>query len=276
MIDLHCHSHYSDGLLSPKELLSRALEAQLTILALTDHDTIDGLDELHQAATGQPITIVNGIELSVHWKKYDIHILGFGIDKHNDALTQLIQQQKISRIERAKCIGEILGKVGVENAYEKARALAGHDSVGRPHYAAILVQESKAPDIQGAFKRYLGRGKIAYVPSAWITLAEAVTGITQAGGQAVIAHPLKYKLTRTKLHELIKDFKIAKGAGMEVVSGETTPMDAHAVALLCRRFDLLASSGSDYHGTGLSRVGLGRQMKLPEHCTPIWHAWKGA
>lgn len=275
MIDLHCHSYYSDGLLSPKELVARALDAQLTFLALTDHDTVDGLKELHAAAAEQPITIINGIELSVHWKKYDIHILGLGIDPTNESLEQLIQQQKTLRIARAQQIGAILKDVGVQDAYEKAHTLAGHERVGRPHFAAILVQEGKAPDIQGAFKRYLGRGKIAYVPSAWINLKKAVEGIVHAGGQAAIAHPLKYKLTRTKLHELIKDFKMVGGVGIEVISGETTPADAQAVALLCKKFDLLASSGSDYHGTGLSRVGLGRQMKLPAQCTPIWQMWNG-
>ncbi len=275
MIDLHCHSYYSDGLLSPAELVARAQDAELTFLALTDHDTVDGLAELHAAAAGTALTIINGIEISVHWKKYDIHILGLGVDPSNQLLEKLIQQQKTLRIDRAQRIGEILKTVGIQDAYEKARALAGHERVGRPHFAAILVQEGKAPDIQGAFKRYLGRGKIAYVPSVWISLKKAVEGITVAGGQAVIAHPLKYKLTRTKLHELIKDFKMVGGCGLEVISGETTSADAQTLTLLCKKFDLLASSGSDYHGTGLSRVGLGRQMKLPEQCMPIWQMWNG-
>ncbi len=273
MIDLHCHSYYSDGLLSPEALLQLALDADIKCLALTDHDTCDGLERLHVAAKGKPITIINGIELSVQWKKHDIHILGLDINPEN--LNLVIEQQKTQRIDRAKSIGLLLKACGVDNAYEKACEVAGHNRVGRPHFAAVLLQEGVVSDIQMAFKRYLGRGKPAYVSSNWINLTEAVQAIVNAGGVAVIAHPLKYKLTRTKLHELLKAFKMDGGAGIEVVSSETMPSDAQTLAGLCSRFELLASTGSDYHGTGLSRVPLGRQMQLPSQCTPIWHTWKG-
>lgn len=275
MNDLHCHSIYSDGLHDPKDLVQLAVNANVGFFALTDHDTLDGLDDLHQAAQGKSLTIINGIELSARWKKYDVHILGLKIDPSQNILHQLIEQQKQSRIERAKKIGVMLKNVGVVNAYEKACVLAGHERVGRPHFAAVLVHENKVKDIQSAFKQYLGQGKIAYVSSAWITLETAVDGIMRAGGQAVMAHPLKYKLTRTKLHELIKDFKMNRGVGIEVVSGAMNAKDIQTMAVLSQRFDLLASSGSDYHGAGLSIIGIGRQMKLPEQCQPIWHTWNG-
>lgn len=272
MIDLHCHSHFSDGALSPKELIERAQQQQLRCLSLTDHDTIAGYTELVQAAAPTSIKIINGIELSTRWKKHDFHILGYQI-KHTQSLHALIQRQSASRIERAQQIGDALNEAGVANAYEKACALAGHERVARPHFAQVLVNEGKAKDLQSAFKRYLVRGKKAYIPTPWVSVQEAVEGIIAAEGQAVIAHPLKYGLTRSKLHELINDFKDAGGVGIEVVSGEMTITEINEMAGICLRFDLLASSGSDFHADGVSRVNLGRQKQLPVSCIPIWHEW---
>lgn len=272
MIDLHCHSIFSDGTLSPEELIQRAQAQQLRCLSLTDHDTIAGYERLRQAASNTNITVIPGIELSVRWKKYDIHILGYQL-QHTDELQQLIERQNNSRIVRAQQIGDALAALGVVDAYQKACALAGHLRVGRPHFAQLLVQEGKAQDMNAAFKRFLGRGRPAYIPTPWISIEEAVGGIVQAKGQAVIAHPLKYQLTRTKLHALIHEFKTAGGVGIEVVSGEVLPTQIQDVVGLCLRFDLLASSGSDYHGDTVSRVALGRQKQLPAQCTPIWHNW---
>lgn len=272
MIDLHCHSHFSDGALSPEELIQKALLQQLTCLSLTDHDTVAGYPALLAAAKDTPLRIVNGIELSTRWKKYDIHILGYQLN-HTPDLDALIAKQNNSRIERAKQIGEFLGLCGVDNAYEKACALAGHLRVGRPHFARVLIEEGKARDMKTAFKHFLGRGKSAYVPTPWLSIPEAVAGIVNCGGQAVIAHPLKYGLTRSKLHELINEFKDAGGVGMEVVSGEINVMQMREMAATCMRFGLLASSGSDYHGDTQSRINLGRQPQLPVNCKPIWHDW---
>ncbi|WP_133127372.1 PHP domain-containing protein [Legionella nagasakiensis] len=275
MIDLHCHSYFSDGALSPADILKRAMEAGIKTLALTDHDTMAGLVPLHAAVenNGSDITIINGIELSVRWKKYDIHIIGLNVSTEESVLNNLIKQQQKSRTVRALKIAERLEKQGVCDAYNKACAVAGHDRLTRPHFAQVLLNEGLTKDIQSGFKRYLARGRSAYVPTPWITIEEAVTGIMQAGGEAVIAHPLKYSLTRTKLHELIIAFKMAGGIGMEVVSGDMTLAQLNELALLCERFDLLASTGSDFHRDDLSRTALGRQSKLPLNCKPIWHQW---
>lgn len=275
MIDLHCHSHYSDGVFSPKELLEKALNAGIEILALTDHDTVEGVRVLHQenAQMNNPVQLINGIELSTRWKKYDIHVLGFQIDIEHPELTALIDQQNTRRIERARQISLCLSALGIENALEKATQLAGHDRIGRPHFADVLVNEAKVSDRQAAFKRYLGRGKLAYVPTPWISITEAIEGITAAGGQAVLAHPLKYRLTHTKLHELITHFKAMGGLGLEVVSGEMTVTEVNAMAGACLRYELLASSGSDFHSDALSRISLGRQRQLPVNCIPVWHKW---
>lgn len=272
MIDLHCHSNFSDGALSPEELIQKAQLNQVTCLSLTDHDTVAGYARLKEAALNSGICIVNGIEFSTRWKKYDIHILGYQIN-HTSSLEELIQCQNNSRITRAEQIGASLDAMGLENTYQKACEVAGHKRVGRPHFAKVLVNEGKARDMQAAFKQFLIRGRGAYVPTPWISIYESVEGIIKAGGQAVIAHPLKYGLTRTKLHELIIEFKEAGGHGIEVVSGEMTVTQIKEVAALCLRFKLLASSGSDFHSDTGSRINLGRQQQLPINCTPIWHDW---
>ncbi len=270
MIDLHCHSHFSDGSLSPDALLERATRAGVRVLALTDHDTTAGLSELHRAARDCDIIIINGIELSTRWKKHDIHILGLNISLDDTSLCKLIEQQNESRILRAHQIAACLVESGVDNAYHKACELAGHERVGRPHFAQILLNEGLVPDMQAAFKRFLGRGRVAYVPTAWISIDTAVDAIVHAGGQAVIAHPLKYKLTRSKLHALIGEFKEAGGVAMEVVSGEMTVSQINEAAGMCLRFGLLASTGSDFHHL-VSRTGLGKQHQLPTSCNPIWN-----
>ncbi len=273
MIDLHCHSHYSDGLFSPAVLLERALKSGVSVLALTDHDTTEGVAELLQAAAGHDVRIISGIEFSVRWKKYDIHILGLNLNIDDPLLKEVIARQSESRISRGKAIGAALERCNIADAYQKACDLAGHDRVGRLHFAQLLLREGFVQEPKTAFKRYLSKGKIAYVPSSWINLQEAVEAIQTAGGQAVIAHPLKYGLTRMKLHELIHDFKAVGGEGIEVVSGDMMEQDIHKMSRLCDVFDLLASSGSDYHGEGRSRVPLGRQKSLPNECVPIWKTW---
>ncbi|MFT4058258.1 MAG: PHP domain-containing protein [Legionella sp.] len=272
MIDLHCHSYFSDGTLSPQELIKKAKQLQIRCLSLTDHDTVAGYPDLLTAAASTSIRIINGIELSTRWKKHDFHILGYQI-KHTEHLFALIQRQVQSRINRAKQIGEALEQFGVVDAYTKACALAGHERAARPHFAQVLVNESKARDQQSAFKQYLVRGRKAYIPTPWISVQEAVEAIVANGGQAVIAHPLKYGLTRSKLHELINEFKEAGGVGIEVVSGDMNVMEINEMAGVSLRFNLLASSGSDFHSDAISRTNLGAQKQLPVNCVPIWQEW---
>lgn len=272
MIDLHCHSSFSDGSLTPEQLIQKASAFNLKCISLTDHDTIAGYSLFKEAGLKANIQVVSGIELSTRWKKYDIHILGYQLNP-NPELMQVIEHQNKSRIDRAKQIAKCLERVGIIDAYEKACEIAGHLRVGRPHFALLLVQEGKARDIKAAFSSYLGRGKVAYVPTPWISIAEAVFAINQSGGQAVIAHPLKYKLTRSKLHELINEFQEAGGTGIEVVSGEMTILQIREMAAIAERFNLLASSGSDYHGEVQSRIKLGQQHALPINCRPIWQEW---
>ncbi len=273
MIDLHCHSTFSDGLLSPESLIKSAKEAKVRVLALTDHDTTLGLSALREVGKSSDIVIIDGIELSTRWKTHDIHVVGLHIDPQCVALQACIDAQMKCRTERALHIGERLRHEGVRDAYDKAREIAGHDRVSRPHFAAVLMQEGIVKDTHAAFKQYLARGKPAYVETAWVPLPEIVHVIHEAGGLSVLAHPLKYKLTRTKLNALISAFQEAGGVGIEVISGWMTPMEIADMAALSQQYKLLASTGSDFHGEAVSRVGLGRQPRLPACCTPIWVRW---
>lgn len=273
IVDLHCHSQFSDGQLSPSILIERAQLQGINLLALTDHDTVAGLVALHAAPRPSSLSIINGIELSTSWKKYIIHVLGLNIDPFNSALNLFIERQNQNRIQRGQQIGIQLGQCGIKDAYNKACMIAGHERVGRPHFAQLLIQEGYVADMKTAFKRYLSRGCPGYAPSVWADLTETVLQIRQANGLAVIAHPLKYKLTRAKLFELIIQFKVAGGVGIEVISGAMTMTQIAAVAAICQRFDLYASSGSDFHGDTVSRVALGRQATLPSTVKPIWEHW---
>lgn len=269
-IDLHCHSTYSDGLLSPREIIEQAIHAQVQTLALTDHDTIAGLSELHEAAQHSNIRIIDGIELSAAWKKHAVHILGLNINPSHNGLKQLLSKQLDNRKIRAKQISDKFAQIGINNMWEKCYELAQHERIGRPHFARVLVNQGVCLDIRTAFRKYLIQGRPAYVASTWLPLEDVVTTIIACGGIAVIAHPLKYSFTRTKLKEFIISFKQAGGTSLEVISGEMTNESILEATKLCAQFELTASTGSDYHGPGVSRIKLGHQAILPTLCPPIW------
>lgn len=271
--DLHCHSFFSDGALTPEELIDRAVAAHIDLFALTDHDTVLGVKRLKKAAQHKPIQVINGVELSVRWKLHDIHMVGLNVDINRPELTSLLELQNKKREWRARQMAELLEFTGIQSFYQKACDFAGHDRITRSHLAGVLLKEGIVSNLQVAFSRYLSRGKLAYVPTSWINIEEAVSCIVKSGGIAVIAHPYKYKLTRSKLNALIEAFKEAGGEAIEVVSGDIQVTQMGELAGLCQRFDLLASTGSDYHNDQYSRIKLGQQRRLPLQCRPIWEKW---
>lgn len=273
IVDLHCHSTFSDGQLTPSQLIDKAIDAHIALFALTDHDTLEGLQACHLAAQNKPIHIINGIELSVRWKLHDLHVIGLNFNAEHPSLLNLIHLQNIRRIKRAEKIGGLLEQCQIPHTYTKARDLAGHDRIGRRHFAEVLVSEGWVPDIASAFKRFLKRGRPAYLPSEWCDLATGIEVLKEAGGSVFIAHPLHYRLTRSKLRSLLRDFKASGGTGLEVISGNMTPQQIRDLANLCQEFEFFASSGSDYHGDRSGRISLGKQAALPENCVPIWHHW---
>lgn len=272
MIDLHTHSHFSDGELSPTGLIYKAKKAGISHLAITDHDTLGGLDEGQKAAIDCGIGFINGIELTACWRQYDLHILGLGFDKKHPALNALVVQQKKARDDRAYAISDALLEMGVENAYEGAMQYAPKGDLTRPHFAKYLVEIGKASDMKRAFKDHLGRGKVAYVRANWASLETVVKVIKEASGLAIIAHPAVYGFTRMKLGELIEDFMAVGGDGLEVITGCTTEKNRNLLQSLCHRYDLLASIGSDYHGSFSKQACFGKLADLPVTLKGVWQA----
>jgi predicted metal-dependent phosphoesterase TrpH len=272
LADLHCHSLKSDGDLSPSDLVDRAAEQGVTMLALTDHDTINGLVEARARAEMHNIELVSGIEISTVWNGIGIHVVGLGFDEHHPALLEAIARQEDCRLQRAKTIAERLEKLGIEGIWEKAEAIANGAQIGRPHFAQALIDMGKVSNMAQAFKRFLGAGKPGDVKTMWPDISEVVGWIRAAGGVAVVAHPDKYKMTGTKLKCMLKAFAEAGGNGLEVVSGATETTFSRRMVELCDEFGFLASQGSDFHGPR-PWSELGKFTKMPEGATPVWTHW---
>ncbi|WP_373777355.1 PHP domain-containing protein [Glaesserella sp.] len=266
--DLHSHSTASDGVLSPTELIQRAVEKNIGMLALTDHDTVAGIAEAKAYAQTQPIHFIVGVEISVLWQGKSIHLAALNIDEQHTAITTLLESQAELRRQRAEKIAEKLAKAGVPNAYEGAKALA-EGEVTRAHFGRFLVAQGYARNDEHAFKRYLGTGKTAYVKPMWCSIEDAVQATHQAGGLICLAHPLRYKLTTKWIRRLIEDFKRAGGDGIEVMGCAQTPDQRQLLARWAEEFDLLASGGSDFHYPS-DWIELGKGLELPLQCKPVW------
>ena len=246
-IDWHTHSTASDGTLTPAALVQHARDCAVEEMALTDHDTIDGLDEAARTAHESGIRFVPGIEISVNWRRHDLHIVGLNIDPENHALKSLTQHLAGIRVDRARNIGTRLDKLGYMGVYDGACALAGNEHPGRAHFARHLVNQGRIKTERDAFKRLLGQGKTAYVATGWPALEIVINTIRAAGGWSVLAHPLRYKLTATKLREVMTAFKAAGGVGMEIVNGRQTQDETDMLTRLAQRYEFKSSRGSDFH-----------------------------
>ncbi len=268
--DLHCHSHFSDGILSPEMLVSRAKEREVNVLALTDHDTIAGLFLAQQAADECGIILINGIEFSSQWGKGGVHIVGLGLKLESQSLKDAIDHQNHARVCRAEQIASRLAKAGIGGALEGAQAIAGEAVVGRPHFAQYLVNIGAVNNINSAFKKYLGSGKSADVKYQWPDMPTVVNWIHAAEGVAVLAHPCKYDLTRTKMCALIKDFTQAGGDALEVISGMQASAITEDLAGIAAVNNLASSCGSDFHSPNQPWQDLGNFSNLPARCKPVW------
>lgn len=268
--DLHCHSNASDGALSPTELVQRAHEHGVTSLALTDHDTVAGLSEAQIAATAAGIELIPGIELSTSWQNKCFHIVGLGIDPAYPPLAEATRNLQIMRSERAEKIAEKLEKKRIPGALAAVKKAAGDGMITRTHFADFLLSQFHVSTQQEAFDRYLGAGKDAYVATIWAEMELAVNWITGSGGVAVLAHPLRYKLTASWMRRLLAAFKEAGGLGIEVVTSRYNSDEIKLVAGYAKRFELAGSVGSDFHSPANQWVELGRLAPLPENVKPVW------
>lgn len=275
MIDLHTHSDRSDGSLSPTALVNYAVSKGITVLALTDHDTILGLDEAKAEATIKGIRLVSGVELSVLWGNTPLHIIGLGIAQNHPELIALLDKQCQARQDRAIAIAERLAGLGIKEAWNKTKQLARNAVITRPHFAQMLVNEGHCKDIKSAFKRYLRRGRPAYVRVDWVSMADGIKTIKKAGGIPIIAHPMRYGLTNTKLQCLLGDFKAQGGLAVEVISGLTSDQEIAKITALCKSYDLMASTGSDFHGPDMTPSVMGRLKPFPKQCRCVLEALDG-
>ncbi len=268
--DLHSHSDFSDGVLPPRDVVARAKRRGVDVLALTDHDSVAGLDSACDAAREHGMTLIPGVEISVTWEKYLVHILGLCVDQTNAALLHGLAQLQAIREQRAELMGERLEKHGVPDALTGALKHAPNGLVTRRHFALYMVQIGIAPTLPKIFERYLRPSKPGYVATQWVGLRDAVSWINAAGGVAVIAHPQRYDMSATTRRRLTEQFAAHGGAGIEVVCGGSGPDVVHSSAALAERFGLLASVGSDFHDPASSWTDLGKLTALPPNVQPIW------
>lgn len=257
--DFHCHSNISDGKLSPCDLIDYAVDRKVELLALTDHDSIDGLDEAHDYIKNSqlPIKLVNGVEISALTEFGEVHIVGLGVDISNNELNSQLKIQQEKRWDRAREYAEKLAKIGVEGIFETIEKI-GCKVVTRSHIARALVELNYAKDMEQAFKRFIGKQGKVKVPKNWMSLSDAILLIRQAGGITVLAHPTRYPLSNRKLSYLIETYKSCGGQAIELSYPSLNKDKMEWLKLHAEKNNLLASSGSDFHYPDLRWTDLGR------------------
>ena len=272
--DLHNHSTQSDGLLSPTQLIELAARSGADAVALTDHDTTQGLEEAARAAKAVGIEWVPGVEVSVSWGDTTLHIVGLGIDPAAPAIVGGLQSIRDGRYGRGQRVATVLKGMGIPGALEGALALAPNENMlSRTHFARYLVEAGAVKDTQAAFDKYLAKGKPAYVAHQWATLPDAVSWIRGSGGVAVLAHPGRYGLKPWARGELLDEFRRLGGEAIEVVTGSHRPEEYAMWRRIAQEYGFLASRGADYHGPGESPFEPGKLPPLPSGLTPVWSKW---
>lgn len=269
-VDLHLHSTASDGMLEPASLVAHVARCGVRLMALTDHDTVAGVEAAASAAREHGLGFVAGVELSASWRGMAVHILGLAIDPAASALSQGLRGQQALRDARAERIAAKLDAAGAPGRAALARIRANCSLPTRTHFARALVALGAAVDCNAAFDRWLGRGKPGHVACDWPPLAEATGWIVEAGGKAVIAHPMRYALSAGARRELCTDFAAAGGRGIEVITGGGTARDREQAIALAVRCRLEGSVGSDFHDPSVPWNPPGRLAKLPGSVRPVW------
>lgn len=272
--DLHCHSTVSDGQLAPAAVAQLAKAGGVGLWALTDHDELGGQREARETAESLGMRYVSGVEISVTWASRTVHIVGLNVDPACTALAEGLARTRDGRAARAEAIGERLEELGIPDAYAGAlQYVSNPDLISRTHFARFLVESGRAKDTQDAFSRWLGDGKPGYIAHRWAKLADAVSWIKIAGGEAVIAHPGRYAYTQLEFDTLFGEFIDMGGKAIEVVTGSHTPDQYGEYAAVARRFGFEASRGSDFHAPGPDCIEPGTLPPLPSDLKPVWERW---
>ncbi len=258
MIDLHAHSTASDGSLTPTQLISLAQSEGLAAIALTDHDTVAGLDEAARAARSLGIGFVPGVELEVEWDTGVFHLLGLGLSHWDGRFETRLVEIRTRRTRRNRAMVDLLRRAGIPITYDELVRIAGHDTVGRPHFAQWLVQHGTVTTMQEAFDTMIGEGQPFYLPKEGESVGRTCDMIHGAGGRAVLAHP---QTLRLGWDELVKSLKRWRGEGLDGVEAyhaNLAAREAHRLAAIADDLGLLVSAGSDYHGPPRTDRRLGR------------------
>jgi len=257
--DLHMHSTASDGAMSPSELVNMALKESVQYMALTDHDTLAGLEEARLAAQAVGLIFIPGVELTCLWNRRVLHLLGLGIDPDYPGWREYEARLVELRMARAEKIAHKLMARGVpENILQLAREQAGEGQIGRPHFARALLAAGVVSSENEAFDRYLGQGKAGDVKAEWPDIAEAIDIIKQSGGFAILAHPTKYNLTFSRLRLLLAELARAGIDGFEVGCPNVSRDQVGLLLRIADSLDLKISSGSDFHNPDMTWTRLGR------------------
>jgi predicted metal-dependent phosphoesterase TrpH len=261
MIDLHTHSRASDGSLSPRGLIDEAVKQGLRAIALTDHDTVQGLDEAIIASKAAGILFIPGIELEILWRRNDeggeFHLLGLGLKRRTPLFTQAVAELSRRRERRNLEILTRMHELNIDADYADIQALSGGHSIGRPHFAALLVNKGIVKNREQAFSRYLSRGKPLYAPKEGLEFDEAVAAVKSAGGIAVLAHPMSLYVAWGKLPELVKNLKERGLDGIEAWHPAAKVRSCRRLEELGKTLELYVTAGSDYHGEARPERRLG-------------------
>ena len=257
-IDLHTHSTVSDGSFSPAEIIRAALNLNLGAVALTDHDSVGGIDEFLQAAVATDLIAVPGVEVSCLFSGREVHLLGFFLDHHNQPLQEFLEKVRHSRNERNEEMLRRLRSLGYDITLEEVKASAGGDSVGRLHVATLLIEKGYFKDVKQAFERCLKRGAPGFCPRRLPHPEEAIRLIHQAGGITVWAHPVyRNKFARSHVRGMIRKMKPLGLDGIEGYYPGYTPAQHTMLLELAAMFEVTVSGGTDFHGDNLPSIRLG-------------------
>lgn len=274
MIDLHVHSNKSDGTFSPTELVQYSVEKGLTAIALTDHDTTEGLAEAINAAAGLSLTVIPGIEFSTVYDNKDVHVLGLFIDYDSPVFQEALEGFVKSRILRNEKMCRRLQEKGIDITYEKLLEAYPKAVITRAHYARFMLEQGVIKSIPEAFERYIGDHAPCYVPREKITPHQAVELIRKVKGIPVLAHPPLYRMSDERLEQLVISLKEAGLAGIETLYSTYTRGEENHMRTLAGKYDLLITGGSDFHGSNKPDIDLGTgkgNLSVPEDIlTPLY------
>lgn len=273
--DLHMHSVFSDGLLHVSELVHRAAGAGLSVMALTDHDSVEGVDEAIATARGHPgLLVVPGVEINTDVPGAEVHVLGYCMDHRDATLAQELAKLRLSRMGRGRVMVEKLARMGVNIEWKRVQEIAGGGSVGRPHVAQAMLESGFIRDLPEAFDKYIGRNCPAYVDREKITPEKAVRLVVAAGGFAVLAHP--HSFGRGGIREILDPLVSAGLTGIEVYYDGRTQAEISWLEELAVKEGLLITGGTDFHGFGGERETALGMTDIPSECVDAFvaRAWK--